>query len=282
MFSIGYILCQQFYSPQLAEKRHPLIIAHGGSKLLFPENTMIAFDGSDSIGVDMLEMDVLLTKDSILVCHHNENIKNTTGIDGYIIDYTLAELRQFNFGYNFKDLSGSYNYRDKYVPIASLEDVFIKYGRYAMCIEIKNKDNKLGNVAIEKLYALLEKYNMKNKVIVSCFNDSIISNFRHISKRSVPTATGEAESRKIIMLSKLYLDFIHETKHTVIQVPMEVNGFRLDEQRLVNAVHNKNMKIHYWTVNEPDKIKRLLELKVDGIITDRPDIVKQVINETNN
>lgn len=65
MFSIGYMLYQQFYSPQLAGKGHPPIISHGGSKLLFLENTMIVFDGSDSIGIDMLEMDVLLTKDSI-------------------------------------------------------------------------------------------------------------------------------------------------------------------------------------------------------------------------
>lgn len=279
-FSIGYyLLRQQFHSG----KERPLIIAHGGAKLLFPENTMIAFDGSDSIGVDMLEMDILLTKDSILICHHSENLKGTTEIDGNIADYTLDELKEFNFGYNFKDLSGCYTYRDKYIPVTSLEDVFIKYGKkYAMCIELKNKDSQSGDIAIRKLYALLEKYNMKNKVIVSCFDDNIMARFRQVSKESVCTATAQAESKKLIILSNLFLDFIYTSKHSVMQVPTEANGFQLDKQRLVDAAHNRNMEIHYWTVNEPEEIKKLIKLKVDGIITDRPDIVKQVMNEVNN
>jgi glycerophosphoryl diester phosphodiesterase len=258
----------------------PLIIAHGGSKDLFPENTMIAFDGSDSIGVDMLEMDVLLTKDTVLVCHHNETINNSTESKGFVKDYTFEELTHFNFGYNFRDTSGNYSYRDRHVLITSLEETLIKYGKkYPMCIELKNKDSEWGKIAADKLYSILKRYDMKDRVIISCFDDDILKYFKQISGKKIRTATARKETKKIVTLSKLYLSQFYSGNDDVMQIPVENSGHRLDTKSVIKAAHRKNIAVHYWTIDNPEEMKRLIQLGADGIITDRPDIMRKVLKE---
>lgn len=85
----------------------PFVVAHGGCKHLFPENTMAAFDGAVALGVDMLEMDVRLTADSVLVTHHDDTLRRTSDGEGLIIGYTLEELGRFNFGAKFAGLERS-------------------------------------------------------------------------------------------------------------------------------------------------------------------------------
>ena len=105
----------------------PFVVAHGGCKHLFPENTMVAFDGAVALGVDMLEMDVRLTADSVLVTHHDDTLRRTSDGEGLIIGYTLEELGRFNFGAKFAGLEKKYPYRNCRVRITTLESVLLKY-----------------------------------------------------------------------------------------------------------------------------------------------------------
>ena len=122
------------------EEQAPFVVAHGGCKHLFPENTMVAFDGAVALGVDMLEMDVRLTADSVLVTHHDDTLRRTSDGEGPIIGYTLEELGRFNFGAKFAGLEKSYPYRDRKVRITTLEEVLLKYGAMKrMFLEIKGE-----------------------------------------------------------------------------------------------------------------------------------------------
>lgn len=118
----------------------PFVVAHGGCKHLFPENTMVAFDGAVALGVDMLEMDVRLTADSVLVTHHDDTLRRTSDGEGLIIGYTLEELGRFNFGAKFAGLEKKYPYRNCRVRITTLESVLLRYGSVRrMFLEIKGE-----------------------------------------------------------------------------------------------------------------------------------------------
>ena len=115
-----YIILQFLPYPQADTKgifriekgERPLVIAHGGAKLMNPENTVMAFDYAYNIGVDVLEMDLRLTKDNVLITHHNETIDETSDHTGLVMDYTYDELVQMNFGAKFTDYEGKQPYKN--------------------------------------------------------------------------------------------------------------------------------------------------------------------------
>ena len=130
----------------IKEGQSPWIIAHGGSKALWPENTLMAFKGSMNIGVDALEMDVNITKDGVLVCHHDATIDRMSDGEGNVADFTFEELQAFNFGEGFEDIDGNFPYQDDLVPVPSLESVIVEFPDIPLIIEIKNS-GELGEQA---------------------------------------------------------------------------------------------------------------------------------------
>jgi glycerophosphoryl diester phosphodiesterase len=258
----------------------PLIIAHGGSKQLFPENTMMAFDGVDQFHPDVMEMDVVLTKDSILVTHHDLTINRLSNGEGNVADYTYDGLKQFNFGHKFKDAGGSYLYRDTIIPPAKLEKVLAKYGsKYQFCIEIKDYSPELGQRAARQLYKLLKKYDMESRTLVACFEDDVLSYFYKISDGKIHISSGKQQTKQFIILDILHLGNFFTGKTSALQIPVEREGFKLDKKSLIKTAHQKNIAVHYWTINDEEKMKELIDLGVDGIITDRPDLLVKVLKD---
>lgn len=260
----------------------PQIIAHGGAKLLFPENTMVAFDGSAGIGVDILEMDIRITKDGVLVTHHNETIDETSNGKGRVIDLTFDELQKFNFGYNFKSLEGKYTYRDKEVKIPTLEDVIKKYNSYNMIIELKD-EGETGFKAAEKLKELLTKYNMENKVIIASFNDDVLNYFKKITGGKIRTSTAHDETQKFTILHLLFSDLFYFGEDSAFHPPT-THGFigltiHFDTKRFIRSAHRRNMAVQYWTINDKEEMKKLIEIGADGLMTDRPDLMKELLSE---
>ncbi|MDR1370422.1 MAG: glycerophosphodiester phosphodiesterase [Dysgonamonadaceae bacterium] len=258
----------------------PLIIAHGGSKQLFPENTMMAFDGADQFHPDVMEMDVVLTKDNVLVTHHDSTIDRLSNGEGKVADYTYDELKQFNFGHKFKDTGGSYPYRDTIIPPAKLEEVLAKYGsKYQFCIEMKDYSPELGQRAARQLYELLKKYDMENRTLVACFEDDVLNYFHKISDGSIHISSGKKQTKQFVILDILHLGDFFTGKTSALQIPVERERFKLDKKSLIKTAHQKNIAVHYWTINDEEKMKELIDLGVDGIITDRPDLLKKVLKE---
>ena len=249
----------------------PFVVAHGGCKHLFPENTMVAFDGAVALGVDMLEMDVRLTADSILVTHHDDTLRRTSDGEGLIMGYTLEELGRFNFGAKFAGLEKNYPYRDRKVRIATLEEVLLKYGAAKrMFIEIKGEDQE-GLHCAEKLAALLRRTTMEDRVLVSAFDDRIVRHFRKVSQGRVQTAMGRRHIRRFVVLSKMGLGFLWCGKHRSMQIPVRSGKTRLDRPAIVRTAHRKGISVYYWTINKTEDMRRLGALGIDGVITDRPD-----------
>lgn len=255
------------------EGKFPLIFAHGGAKLMYPENTELAFEESFKWGVDGFEIDSRLTKDGELITHHNETIDETSDGKGLVRDYTLSEINSFNFGYDFKDIYGKMEYqekREKVIPIR-IEDLFIKYGnKVRYIIDIKD-EGEVGKKAADILLSLIEKYKLEEWVCIAGFHDEILEYIDLKKSEKIITSGSVGRTKKAVISSYLGIDAFMNYNISGLQIPtFEI--LPLSTKYLINKLHRHNMFVQYWTINTEEEMENLIEKGVDGIITDRLDL----------
>jgi glycerophosphoryl diester phosphodiesterase len=256
----------------------PLMIAHGGGQGLNPPNTLEAFEASVRLGCDVLETDLRLTRDGVLVTLHDETIDRTSDGTGRALDFSLAELKQRNFGAKFKDPTGAQPFNEHPARLATLEELFQAFSRVPMVLEIKDRGPS-GIKAAETLVRLIRDYQREQSVIVASFDDATLAAFRERSGGTVFTATPMGVTQSHVILARLGLSWFAPVGQQAMQIPVSKLGYRLDFPALIRGAHRRNMAVHYWTINLPDEMKRLIELGADGIMTDRPDLLKSVLHE---
>lgn len=256
----------------------PLIIAHGGGQGLHPPNTLAAFRASGRLGCDVLETDLRLTRDGVLVTLHDETIDRTSDGSGRAIDFTLAELKEKNFGAKFKDPTGAQPYLDQPARLATLEELLQEFPGMRLVLELKDRGAD-GLKAAKALSDLLRKYERTGSVIVASFDDATLLSFQGFSSGAVATATPMDATQRFLILTRLGLDWFASAGFTALQIPVAKRGYRLDFPALVGAAHRRNMAVHYWTINEVGEMRRLIALGADGIMTDRPDLLLGVLRE---
>jgi glycerophosphoryl diester phosphodiesterase len=254
----------------------PLIIAHGGGQGLHPANTLAAFSHSVTSHCDALEMDLRLTKDAALVTHHDETIDRTSDGTGPVVAMTLAELRERNFGHHFMDPTGAQPYRDHPARLAALEELFQAFPKMPMIVELKDRGTN-GARAAAVLAGLIERYQRAPLTIVASFDDATLAEFQRVSAGTAFTAAPLNRTKAFVILSRLHLDWFAPQGNQALQIPVEKYGYRLDFPRLLSSAHRRNLAVHYWTINDPAEMRRLVLLGADGIMTDRPDLLRQVL-----
>lgn len=275
-----------------------LVMAHGGGQGYFPSNTISAFSNSFDLGVDVLEMDVQMTKDNILVLRHGENntgnIRSMSNCDTVIWKENYQYLYDTcNFGYNYQDDDGDYPYRDMShqewvdagVYLTTLEELFSTYQDNILYnIEIKADSDAPRTETADVLYDLLEEYDLfENTLVATAFDD--ISKYIVNNYPEVNLSTSQAEAQKVIIPAYTLTSLFYNPKqYSSVQIPTSfnlpiINRLDLSTKLLVDTLHRHNMAVHYWTINDPDEMRRLIELGCDGIITDYPDVLMTIIAE---
>ncbi len=263
-----------------SELRRPYLLAHQGGELLAPTNTMAAFDLADSLGgVDFLDIDVHMTKDGHLVGIHDSTVERTTNGHGRVDSFTLAELQQLDAGYHFQDLQGNYSYRGKGVRIPALEEVFKKYGsKYYLHFEVKDTYPQNAPSQIEeKLWQLIRQYHMERRVIVASFQQDIVERFKQLSGGQVVLGAGSAEVANFVLAHKFGLPSLYVRRSHVLEIPTRGGRFNLKDRRLIDGAHRLGMQVYYWTIDDPTEMKELLALGADGLFTNRPDLLREII-----
>lgn len=269
-----------------AKQDEVLIIAHGGGKQLNPENTWMAFDYAYELGSDVLEMDIQLTADGKLACVHNENIEDYANAKGKVHDYTLSELESMNFGYHFQDLDGNYPYVDadlsaygKKLAPANVEGLFQKFGKnVAYIIEIKD-DGELGKLAAEELSRLIAKYDMHDYVCSASFSNATMNEMRKVLSDEDMTSFDLKSATSFIIANYVGVGIFFNYPHSGFQLPMEEYGIPLATKYLIYKIHKNDMFVHYWTINTKEEMRKCIENGADGIITDRMDLLIEVLAE---
>lgn len=262
--------------------KKPYAFAHQGGELLAPTNTLVAFENALAIGCsDFLDIDVHMTKDGHLVGIHDATVDRTTNGQGRVDSFLLSELQKLDAGYTFCDLEGNYSYRGKGVYIPTLEEVFSKYSSQVyLHFEIKDiyPKGRLSQIE-EKLWVLIQKYHMERKTIVASFNQEIVDRFKKLSQGLVATGAGRAEIAQFTLAHKLGLPKFYRHRSTALEIPTTSTGFNLKDRKLIHSAHRLGIDVHYWTIDNKAEMRELIELGADGIFTNRPDLLKELLLE---
>lgn len=292
------------------EGQLPMIAAHRGGGDNNPENTLLAFrEAVTAIGVDIIESDLYLTKDGYLVYNHDSYIDETCNVNGdltldevedlckdkanrhYIEDMTLAELRQYNFGYYFEDENGHRIYKDATdleglgLQIATVDQLFAEfyesYPDLLFIVEIKNS-GELGYEACRILNETLQQYpGYLDQIVVGTFHDEIEeelkASYPHLL-RGAPTGT----AAKFVLTQYLGVNLFDNGDFACLQIPTSYDlgiEITLDKATLIRRAHRRNVAVQYWTINDADEMRHLIELGCDCIMTDDPVLLKSVLEE---
>lgn len=260
--------------PCLPDAPRPLVIAHQGGEEVWPSNTMFAYERAVGLGVDMLEMDLHATADGKLVLMHDETVDRTTDGTGKIEEMTLAEFKALDGGYYWTGDDGqTFPFRGQGITPASLDEVFSAFPDMPMNIEIKLVESQ---PVAELFCQAIRDYGMQDKVLVASFHQDAIDQFRALCPE-VTTSLAQNEVIDFFVRHKLFLAGTYSPPGGAVQVPEERSGLRILTEGFVDDAHGRGMDVHAWTINEVEDMQRMIDLGVDGIITDRPDLLMELL-----
>lgn len=235
----------------------PIAIAHRGGALEAEENTLPAFARAVSLGYGHVELDVHATRDGAVVVHHDPTLQRMTGDPRAIADLSLAELRAV------RTPGGA--------DIPLLADVMESWPALFVNIEAKS------DAVVEPLAALLRRMAAVGRIGVG--------SFRPARTRRLRAALGDGLCWSPAHRGVLGLWLrgwglpLPPGPAPVVQVPERFSGIPVVTQRFVRAAHRAGISVQVWTVNERPAMERLLDIGVDGIMTDRPTLLRQVLRE---
>lgn len=250
------------------------VVAHQGGNHLRPDNTMLAFEHAVELGVDALEMDVHSTADGVLVVIHDETVDRTTNGSGAVKDMTFAELRELDAAYNWPhhENSDEHPYRGRGIRIPSLEEVLRRFPDMPMTIEIKQADPPV----VDRFGELLQRYDREQNTIVASFHPQVMREFR-ARFPAFATSGVEPEIRTFYAMKTVFAGWLYPPPMEAFQVPETSGNLRVITPRFVQAAHRRGLNVQVWTVNDADSMRRVLAAGADGIITDRPDLLLEVL-----
>jgi glycerophosphoryl diester phosphodiesterase len=270
-------------------ERRIVNFAHQGGSFEAPSSTLYAIDHGLAAGATAVELDVHATKDRQLVVCHDETVDRTTNGAGEICDLTLAELRALDNAYCFiegSDVapgrpSSEYAFRgmapsDPSFGIATLDEVLERFPGVTLNLDIKRTEPQV--LPYEGLLAeTLAAHGRSDSVIVASFNDLAIRAFRAASP-TTPTSAATMETAD-------FWRAVHageepaELDVVAFQVPERQGDLLVVDDLFVEAAHQAGIAVHVWTINDADAMERLIELEVDGIISDRPTLLADLLGE---
>ena len=247
---------------------HPIRFAHRGSRELWPENTMVAFQGAVDLGYRYLETDVRADREGTLYTFHDRTVDKLTDGTGPIRAKTGAEVAALDAAHWF-DPGNDYPLRGAGVTIPSLEEVLTTFPDVLLNVDLK------GARVSSLLPPLLVRLGAEDRVLAGGFLDIRISSFRRRTGGRVATSAGPLETLAVWAASRFGKAL--RTPADALQVPEEARGLHVTDHKLVRAAHDGGKQVHVWTVNESEAMNRVLDLGADGIVTDRPDVLNDVL-----
>lgn len=250
--------------PALAFGR-PQVFAHRGGSALRPENTIAAFDHGLSLGADGLEFDVHLSRDGVVVVHHDAMLDRTTTGKGPLAALTADELARLDAARLWPE------YANRGIGIPTLREVLRRYPSALCIIEMKVNAPALARKTIDEVRAA----DAVERVSLGSFGTRVLRAARAYEPRILTGASRE-ETRLALYLSWCRIP-VRRPRYDAFQVPEMAGSTRVVSPRFVRYAHEAGCAVQVWTVDEEADMRRLLGWGVDGIISDRPDIAVPVV-----
>jgi glycerophosphoryl diester phosphodiesterase len=248
-----------------------LLIAHRGGAALRPENTMAAFTHGASFGAHVLELDVHLSADGVVVVAHDATLERCTDGHGPLASRTFAELQRLDAGFHFGADDG-YPFRGQGLRIPRLEEVLTAFPSLRFNIEAKP-----GNPALTDTFVRILR---GQRVIDRC---CIGSEDDALGAALVQAAPEACHFYPRLALTAFFASLWSgegdiDRRYHVIDMPVSHDGLRLAEPAFIEAAHRHGRPVYVWTVDDAAEMHRLFDDGVDGVMTDRPDILQAVLS----
>jgi glycerophosphoryl diester phosphodiesterase len=245
--------------PAFLDHPGPIAFAHRGGALDAPENSMAAFEAAVRLGYRYLETDVHTTADGVLVAFHDARLDRVTDRTGAIADLTWAEVRRARI--------------DGHGEIPTFEDLLAAWPHVRVNVDPK------ADAAVEPLIEAIARTGAVDRVCVGAFSDRRIG--RVVAGVGAALCTGMGP-RSIARLRGASLGApTGPIPGHCAQVPSHMGRMPLVTRRFVDTAHRLGKVVHVWTIDDPDEMHRLLDLGVDGIMTDRPAVLRTVLEARN-
>jgi glycerophosphoryl diester phosphodiesterase len=227
------------------------------------------------MGTDILEFDVHATRDGMPVVIHDPLVDRTTNGSGAVNEHSWAELRELDAGYQFSRDGREFPYRGQGVHVPSLEAVLKRFPLARCNMEIKQESG----ILIEEVVQLIRRLGAEHRVLLAAEHDTIMQAVR-IAAGSIATSFAAGEVADFI--GRLPADDFATYKPAglALQIPVRFGDIELVTAESVAAAHRCGLEVHVWTVNEPEEMRALLQLGVDGLISDLPGLVRTVVDAT--
>jgi glycerophosphoryl diester phosphodiesterase len=255
----------------------PVNFAHRGGRKIVPENTIEGFREAIKLGPVVLELDARVSADGEVVVIHDETVDRTTDGTGAVGRMTLAELQHLDAGYRFTpDGGATFPWRGQGVRIPTLEAVYREFPDRPINIELK--DERPGTE--EAIWRTIEAVGGQARTLAVTDSAAAINRFRAASAGTVATGASIGEFVVFRLLSLLRLGRIYDAPFQALQPPDSYKGIRIVTRGLVREAHRCGLRIDVWTIDEEADMRRLLDWGVDGIMTDRPDILARVLGHS--
>jgi glycerophosphoryl diester phosphodiesterase len=255
--------------------RGPLVIAHSDDAGLgpYPGDSLLYFERMTELGVDVLEMNVHTSADGQVVLIHDDTVDRTTNGTGRVNDLTVAELQALDAAYRYSQDGGrTFPFREQGVFIPTLDQVFEQYPDMPMVIEIKQETPSLA----DPLCATIRRHAMQARVIIPASSDKAISEFRQACPE-VATAASTSEVTALTLLNLIGLGGTVSPDFSALQVPVTSRGIPIVTASFVRTAHARGLDVHVWTINDQAEMEELLAQGVDGIMTDRPEVLLRLL-----
>jgi len=229
---------------------------------------MTAFRSASDLGYRLLETDVRVTADGELIVFHDGALNRTTNGSGPITATTWKEVAEMDAGFNHR-MDGTFPFRASGVRVPRFAEVAAAFPDHGLIVDLKAEGT------VEPLARILVDMEMTDRVIVGSFSGERLARFRNLTGDRVATSTSPQETFEAVAQSSAGSKLSGPAG--ALQIPVTWYGVPLLTRRLVEAAHAAGRLVHVWTVNRRIDMEQWLDLGVDGLITDRPDLLKGLV-----
>ena len=252
----------------------PWLVAHRGGSLLAAENTLAAFDRAAALGADAIETDVRRTADGVVVTFHDEDTARLTGVPGTIEGRTFAELQALDPGATFTADGGrTFPLRGGGLRVPALADVLSRYPSMRFVVDAKPDEPALA----EALAAVIRAARAEERVCVGSFHDAQAERLGALVPECARYLPEQAATCHV-MSAKTGADGAGCPRgYDLADLPHRIQDLVVVDAPVVAYFHARGLPVHVWTVDDEAAMRELLALGVDGIVTDRPDVLARVL-----
>ena len=253
----------------------PLVIGHRGSSGEAPENTLPAFARALAQGAVILETDVHATRDGVVVVYHDERVERTTDGAGAIAELDFTALRALDAGHRYSPDGGrSFPFRGQGLRIATFAEALAAFPGARFNVELKRDDAALVEGTLDAVAAA----GRAELTLLTAGDDAAMARLsRRLEETGLAPARG-ASTGDVLGFVRAALGGGEPPRGPMaLQIPAEFGGRPLVTRELVSFAHEHDVQVHVWTVNDPAEMHRLLDLEVDGLVSDYPSRVCEVV-----